>query len=113
MSEKEGIADIFSWFGSFLKSLFTKAQPALVLAIKNFYQQWEPRAYEIVSEHAKLAITGKEKFASAVAQVAKELAEAGWTVTQSVIETLVQDCYLAFKANNSPAPGETLVKAPN
>lgn len=112
MKEPEGIQDVFSWIGSFLKNLFTKAEPAMVTAIKNFYQAWEPRAYEIVSEEAKKVASGQEKFASAVATIGKELAQAGWEVAPSVIDTLIQDCYLAFKANNPPAPGQTLIKAP-
>lgn len=112
MADKEGIADIFSWMGRQIKSLFNKAEPAIVNTVKAFYNAFETIAIEAVAAEASKVISGKEKFSNAVAAVGVQVAEQGWQASQTILETLVQDSYLAWKASQKPVPGQLLVKAP-
>jgi len=112
MSEKEGIPEFFSWFGTKLKALFVKAEPALVALVKKFVAEFEEVAINAVAAEAPKVIAGTEKFANAVAVVKDAVVAKGWLVRDSLISTLVQDAYLAWKVNNPPQPGEVLIKAP-
>lgn len=106
------VDDLFSWMGRTLKALFNKAEPVLMTTIRQFFDKFETIAVEAVAEQATKALSGQEKFTNAVANVAEKVAAEGWQASQTILQTLVQDAYTAWKASQKPVPGELLVKAP-
>lgn len=98
--EKEGwVGDVFSWFGNTLSSMWAKAEPTVVSHLRAFFAEFEGIAITAIQAEAPKLLTGKEKFSSAVSSVANTVAAQGWTVAISVIETLVQDAYMTWSAN--------------
>lgn len=111
--QPEGVSEIFSWIGTRLKSLFVKAEPAVVALVRRLWNDFEGVALEAVAAEATKVISGQEKFSNAVANVKAAIVAQGWQVRDSLIQTLVQDTYTAWKLNQKPVEGELLIKAPN
>lgn len=112
MAEKEGILDIFSWMGTQIKSLFVKAEPAVVAVVRRFFSEFEGIAIEAVAAEAPKVLDGSDKFSNAVANVQAQVISQGWSVSSTLLRTLVQDAYTAWKLNQKSVAGEVLVKAP-
>ena len=102
------MGDIFSWLGAQMSGLWSFAAPESVKIFKVFVETFEGAAIDAVKAEAQKAISGEEKFSSAVAAVEAVVIAAGWKASTTALQTLVQDAYTSLKASK----GDILVTAP-
>lgn len=101
----------FHWLGAKLSTLWGQIRtvaPKLTADIEAFMTTFEAAALAAVEKQEPLVLSGQEKFTAACAEVLAEVTAAGWKAGATLIQTLVQDAVLTFKAK----VGQNLVTPP-
>lgn len=96
---------MFSWIGTKLTSLWSKAEPEVIAVFRKFFSEFEGVALQAVIAEAPKLISGTDKLNNAMAFVGNAVKAAGWTASTGAIQTLVQDAYISWQATQPASHG--------